>query len=388
MRRGLIAIMLALAAAAGCAKAIEPMPVTTTAAPADAAPSPEAPDKLTLVAAGDLITQPELVAQAATDAKAAGRTGRDFTQILAALREPVISADLALCHMETPLARPQDPPTGYPIFNAPPELADGVAALGFDACSTASNHTLDYGEAGIGRTLTGLDRVGVRHAGSARNKAEADTPTIVDVRGVKVGLLSYTFSFNGIERPAGKAWIANLIDERAILAEARKAKRAGAQIVVLSLHAGTEYQHEPDIGQLGLARTILASPDVDLIIGHHVHVVQPFERVGGKWVAYGVGNVLVRFPDGSPEETQDAVVPRFTFTRSGGTWHVTAVEVRGTWMEYEPKERIVDLATALGRKDVTGERRATYQRAYDRIKRWINAQGAAGAGLVVARPGE
>ncbi|NUT35120.1 MAG: CapA family protein [Hamadaea sp.] len=341
----------------------------------------------TLAAAGDLLVQPELVAQAAADARAAGRQGRDFTAILGALRPAIAGADLGLCHMETPLARPQDPPTGYPIFNAPPELAGAVADLGFDACSTASNHTLDYGEAGVRRTLDGLDRAGVRHAGSARSRQEAVTPTVVVVRGVKVGLLSYTFSFNGVPRPDGKAWIANLIDERAILAEARAAKAAGAEIVVLSLHAGTEYQHEPDSGQVGLARTLLASPDIDLIVGHHVHVVQPFEQIDGEWIAYGIGNVLTRFPDGSPENTQDAVVPTFTFTRGTDGWRVTAVEVRPTWMEYAPKERIVDLAAALGRSDVTGERREAYQRAYNRISRWVNARGAAADGLVIARPG-
>lgn len=355
---------------------------------APGAPHKFAAQTITLAAAGDLIVQPELVAQAAADARATGRNGRDFTAILGALRPEIAAADLGLCHMETPLARPQDPPTGYPIFNAPPELAEAVADLGFDACSTASNHTLDYGEAGVKRTLDGLDQAGVRHAGSARTRQEAVTPTVVTVRGVKVGLLSYTFSFNGVSRPDGKAWIANLIDERAILAEARAAKAAGAEIVVLSLHAGTEYQHEPDVGQVGLARNLLGSPDIDLVVGHHVHVVQPFERVNGKWIAYGIGNVLTRFPDGSPESTQDAVVPTFTFTRGTDGWRITAVEVRPTWMEYQPKERIVDLAEALGRADVTGERREAYQRAYNRINRWVTARGAARDGLVVARPGD
>ena len=67
--------------------------------------------------------------------------------------------------------------------------------------------------------------------------------------------------------------------------------------------------------RLGLARQLLGSPDIDLIIGCLVHVVQPFEKINHRWVAYGMGNLTTRFPDGSPESTQDAVVPEFTFTR-------------------------------------------------------------------------
>ncbi len=348
--------------------------VAATIAPTSA-PPPPAVTEFTLVATGDFISQPELSEQAVAEG--------GFGKILGSLAPMVSSADLAICHMETPFAAPGDAWTGYPIFNAPPFLADAAAQLGYDSCSTASNHTIDYGWEGMVRTLDGLDRVGIKHAGSARSPAEATTPTIVQARGVKVGHLSYTFSFNGLPLPDDKPWSSNILDVDAILAEARRARDAGAEVVVLSLHWGTEYQNEADEGQIGLANELLASPDIDLVIGTHAHVVQPMQRIGTKWVAYGMGNIMVRFPDGSPENTQDAHLARYTFSKTGTGWQVSKVEILPTWMEYHPTARVVDLPTELTRPDLTEDQRATYRRAYDRIARWITALGADQAGLVV-----
>lgn len=280
-------------------------------APVNSSPGTGPKDRLTVVAAGDLLVHPELTAQATADARAAGLPGEDFTQVLAAVRPVVSQADLAICHMETPLAEPTGPFTGYPIFSVPPTLADAAAWAGFDTCSTASNHSLDTGLAGIRRTLDKLDRVGLRHTGTARDEQEALRPNILDVGGVKVAHLSYTVGFNGIPRPPGQEWAANLLEREAVLAEARRAREQGAEIVILSAHWGTEYRNEPDDTQLNLARELLASPDIDLIIGHHAHVVQPFEKIDGKWVAYGLGNLTTY---GSAEPTRQSVVPRFTFT--------------------------------------------------------------------------
>jgi hypothetical protein len=374
----LIAVGLAVPA---CAQTGQPLPV---AAPVAVSPSPAT--SFTVVTAGDLLVHPPLTDQAAADARELGRPGHDFTRVLAAVKPIVSAADLGVCHMETPLAPASGPFTGFPLFSVPPQLADAAADAGFDTCSTASNHSLDTGEEGIARTLAGLDRVGLKHTGTARSRAEAATPTIVDVRGVRVAHLSYTFSLNGIPLPEGKPWAANLIDPRAILAEARRARRAGADVVLLSLHWGTEYQHEADDGQLDLAAELLGHPEIDLIIGHHVHVVQPFQRIGGKWVAYGLGNLTTRFPDGSPEDTQDAVVARFTFSRiADARWAVTGVDVLPTWMEYYPQARVVALPGALTASTLDAERRTAYLRAYKRITYWVSSLGARNAGLVVLR---
>ena len=85
-------------------------------------------------------------------------------------------------------------------------------------------------------------------------------------------------------------------------------------MVVASLHCCLEYRHEPTEEQVAAVGTLLASPDVDLVLGHHAHVVQPFERIAGEWAAYGLGNHIAQHSTrGYP--TEDSVLARFTFTR-------------------------------------------------------------------------
>jgi poly-gamma-glutamate capsule biosynthesis protein CapA/YwtB (metallophosphatase superfamily) len=385
MRRVPLGLLLLFVLVAGCDRPFgqaHTSPSRRMAASKPPAPAPKT--QITVAAAGDLFSPPELSDQAATDARAAGRTGHDYTQILAAVRPLVSKADLAICHMETPLADPAGPFTGYPIFSVPPELADAAAWAGFDTCSTGSNHSLDTGLAGIRRTLDNLDRVGLHHAGTARSAQEAARTNIINVAGVKVAQLSYTEFFNGIERPPGQEWEAKLIDRDTILAEARRAREQGAQIVILSLHWGTEYQNEPDGYQVGTAPELIASPDIDLIIGHHVHVVQPFEKFGNKWVAYGLGNLITRFDDSSPENTREAVVPEFTFTRTAtGRWEVTRIQVHATVMQYHPAARLVDLVSAINDPQTPADRRADYSRILQQITQYVDMRGAQAAGLQI-----
>jgi poly-gamma-glutamate capsule biosynthesis protein CapA/YwtB (metallophosphatase superfamily) len=386
MRRASVGLLLLLFAfVAGCDG---PFGQTHTGPPRRVAasnpPASASRNQITVAAAGDLFSPPQLSDQAAADARAAGRTGHDFTQVLAAVRPLVSKADLAICHMETPLAEPSGPFSGYPIFSVPPELADAAAWAGFDTCSTASNHSLDTGLEGIRRTLDNLDRVGLHHTGTARSAQEAARSNIIDVAGVKVAQLSYSEFFNGIPRPQGQEWEANLIDRDAILAAARRAREQGAQIVILSMHWGTEYQNAPDDYQLSVARELIASPDIDLIIGHHVHVVQPFERIGDKWVAYGLSNLITRFADGSPENTQEAVVPEFTFTRTAsGRWEVTRVQVHATFVQYHSAARLVDLASAINDPQTSADRRADYTRILQQITQYVDMRGALAAGLQI-----
>lgn len=378
--------LVGLSAACGAGPNRATPPASADQSPA-ATPAAERPTTLTVAAAGDLLVHEALTEQAAADAAASGRPGHDFTQVLAAVAPVLRKADLAICHMEQPLAPPEGPFTGWPLFSAPPRLADAAAKAGFDTCSTASNHSLDTGLAGVTRTLDNLDRVGIAHHGTARNRREARAPNLLDVRGVPVAQLSYTASFNGIPLPEGKPWVANALDPEVIITDARRAREAGAEIVIASLHWGTEYQVEPDISQLDLAEQLLAAPEIDLIIGHHVHVVQPFERIGDEWVAYGMGNLTARFPDGSPPNTQDAIVPTFTFQEvRPGQWRVTDVTAVATWMEYYPQARVVNLPEALSDPDLPAEARDRYQAAFDRITEYADQRGALAAGLTLVQP--
>lgn len=295
----------------------------------------------TLLASGDLLPHSPLHDQARTDGTASG-TDYDFRPMLAGIRDRIQAADLALCHLETMLSYDNSRLSGYPRFLAPNQLADAVADAGYDACSVASNHALDRGSAGMVSTLGHLDRVGVRHAGGARSAEEQATPDLYDVRGVRVGHLSYAYGFNGFEIPADAPWTVNRIDAAAILAEAARVRAAGSEFTVLSLHWGAEYRHAPTAEQEALASQLLASPDVDLIIGHHAHVVQPVGRIGEEVVVYGMGNLLSNQRNDTRVGTQEGVLLtlRVQERSPGGGFTVTAVTATPTFVEV-PGFRVV-----------------------------------------------
>ena len=201
------------------------------AAPAPAA-AQERPVRLTVAASGDLLIHTPIAQRAL--ALGGGRR-YNFAPLFAPVRRRIAGADLALCHMETPLV--PGPVQGYPSFRTPPDLARSVRQVGWDACSTASNHSLDAGQYGVDTTLRALRRAGVRAAGTARSARERGRTTMLRVRGVRVALLSYTAISNGQAVP--HPWTVNWASPRLILADARRARRRGARIVIVNLHWGT-----------------------------------------------------------------------------------------------------------------------------------------------------
>ncbi|MBG0850820.1 CapA family protein [Streptomyces spinoverrucosus] len=382
-RQVALALTAVLAAAAAC-QARDEEPVARPGPPAATAATAAGPRAFTLVATGDVLPHTSVIEQARFDA---GGLGHDFVPMFAGVAPVVSRADLALCHMETVFGE-NGRYSGDRVFRSPPEIAQGLADTGYDSCSTASEHTLDDGTRGIRRTLDALDRAGLRHAGSARTVEEALTVTILPAGTARVAHLAYTLGPRGHRRPpAGQPWPVNLIDESRILADAQTARRAGADVVVLSLHWGTEWQDQPDQQQLSLARTLTAAttggrPDIDLIVGTHAHVPQAYEKVNGTWVIYGMGNQVAgqmtnrrRAPD--PRANQ-STIGRFTFAppaRPGGRWEVTKAEYIPQLFDIDAG-RVVNLNTALAQgADVTGVR--------ERIQQVVLGRGAAKDGLVM-----
>jgi poly-gamma-glutamate capsule biosynthesis protein CapA/YwtB (metallophosphatase superfamily) len=325
---------------------------------------------LTLVASGDVLPHGPVLRRAADDGARAGQR-YDFRPMLAELRPLVAGADLALCHLEVPLSRDGRAVASWPSFNAPPELAAALRWAGYDACSTASNHAMDRGAGGVAATLDVLDRAGLRHDGTARDAAEAAASTIVDVRGLRVGLLSYAYGLNSGRLPSGQPWLVNLIDPARIVEDARAARRAGARFVVVLLHWGQENQAAPTPSQRELARRLLAAPEVDLILGHHVHVVQPIERVGGKWVAYGMGNSLSnQTPACCAAGSQDGVLVQVTIARDGDAPRVRAVRYVPTWVEH-PTFRVRPVPGALADRSLAPQARQALEASGDRTRRAV-----------------
>lgn len=344
--------------------------------------APKGPRQITIAGSGDILVHPPTWQQGRSDAKKAGRDGYDFDPMFADISPVISAADLAICHMEAPMGpgSPQD----FPRFRAPTDMAAAIKTAGYDACSTSSNHALDQGEKGVYDNLDALEAAGLGHTGTFRSPAQRAKPVIYQVNGVKVGHLSYAMHFNGLKPPPGKEWLANRIDVPAIRAAAAATRKAGAQIIVLSAHWGKELVHEPSGDQLYWARQLIRDPNIDLIIGHHAHVVQPFEKVGDKWIAYGVGNTLARH-DFPIDANREGVIATFTFTEQPNhRWRVTRAQATPIWLSLKPTIRVVDLPAAIKHMPEIDRRRTLYTAAIDRITSYLNARGAGKAGLEIA----
>src|SRR3954453_16234251 len=225
---------------------------TPTPTPTAGRPGPPRAVRLTIGVSGDLLPHLPIVARARS---LAGGRGYEFGPLLRPIRHWVRRNSLSLCHVETPLTPAT--PTGYPLFNSPPAIARAIRATGFDACSMASNHSLDRGQAGINATRRALARFGVPHTGSFSSRRQRRRPLMLTARGVRVAFLAYTQMTNGIPLP--HSWSVNIARAGRILRDARRARRAGARIVIVNLHWGTEYRHAPDAFQRSLARRLARS---------------------------------------------------------------------------------------------------------------------------------
>jgi poly-gamma-glutamate synthesis protein (capsule biosynthesis protein) len=231
--------------------------------------------EFTVAASGDFLIHGPVAARALANG---GGRRYDFRPMFRSIRARIAGADLALCHMETPLV--PGPVQGYPSFRTPPALAGDAKAIGWDVCSTASNHSLDAGQFGIATTLRALDRADVRHTGTARSPAEARRSTILETKGIEVAFLSFTAVSNGQAVP--HPWSFNWASAGRILADARKARRRGADAVIVNLHWGTEFSHAISASPAALAERLTRSPAITAVVGQHVHVVQPIRWVNRK----------------------------------------------------------------------------------------------------------
>ena len=322
----------------------------STAASPKPSPTPTGAAQITLAFTGDMLASDEMLTQAQRDA---GGAGYSFGAMLANVAPILSKADWAICHQETPVSDNDKGVRGYPSFNAPFELAQAEKQAGYDACDTASNHTADLGDGGITATLGTLDRFGIQHTGSFRTEAEAQRPTIYDVKGVKVGHLAYTFGLNNGTH-VSQPWMVNIINIGRIKAQAHQLKKDGADIVVVSVHDGIEQNQTPSADQIRIDNAIMSSPDVDLIVGAHAHVVQPIKRLpDGRWIVYGVGNFLAQQSDGvtaaDPNPpNRDGVIVEPTFTRVGGHYKITRMGYVPTFVS-TPSDQ-VELAPDFSRK--------------------------------------
>ncbi|MGK2955812.1 MAG: CapA family protein [Solirubrobacterales bacterium] len=312
------------------------------------------PARFTVSASGDLLIHTSVW----EDALAFGNGRRfDFDPMFRSVRRYIAGADLAICHVETPITT--GPPSGYPIFSAPAALAAGIRKAGWRACDTASNHSLDQGQAGIRETSRLLNAQKVRHTGSAASRRAARRPVVLDAGPAKVGLVAYTDATNGIRRPHG--WSVNLLPAadparkkaRIVRRDVKRTLAAGADTVIVNVQWGDENSPVPNHSQRALARRIVKIDGVAAIAGQGPHVVQPIDRIGGKFVIFSSGNLLSNqsAAAGLPTATQDGMIALLGFAETARGWKVKRVDYVPTLVE--PNGHRI-LATGRGRRNHPG----------------------------------
>ncbi|MDR0496579.1 MAG: CapA family protein [Treponema sp.] len=246
------------------------------------------PDYITIVAVGDNLIHEQIL-------RASNENGAySFESIYDNIKSYILPADIAFINQETLLGGEEFGFSGYPQFNTPQTMGDAIMAAGFNVVNHANNHTMDKGEKAVFATMDFWDtnpRITV--LGIHRSEEQRSNPKLVKINNITLGFLSYTYGTNGIPVPRDKPYLVSLIN-REIMAKEIDALRPLCDFLVVSMHWGEEYQHNYSKNQESLA-AFLAEQNVDLVIGHHPHVLQPIEyiaRPDGKLMLcfYSLGN--------------------------------------------------------------------------------------------------
>lgn len=304
---------------------VRPPAATAALSPSPPPDAPPQPVTATIGAVGDVMAMQSQVTSAWRDS-----TGSyDFSPSFAALSPWLAGVDLMCANLETPLAgaeagysgpapaKPTPAPDGSAVkgelqtFNAPDALAAALKGAGFDVLTTANNHCLDRGGAGLLRTAQTLRGAGLTQLGTYLSEADRDAPRVLDVNGIRVGLLAWTFSVNGNEgvlSSESRAYAVARLDKARMAEDIRRCREAGAEFLIAFPHWDVEFMSAPSANTRKLAAWLL-SEGADAVLGSHPHVVQPAEYVtvqrDGKpytgLVVYSMGNFLSNMSP-SPED--------------------------------------------------------------------------------------
>ena len=315
-------------------------------------PEPELPVSLEILCVGDIMVhEPQIPSQYDN------ATGTyDYTNNFQYVKPYIEKADLALGNFEGTFGGA--PYKGYPAFSAPDELATALKGAGFDVIITANNHMTDRGHDGVLRTLDVLEGKGLVTAGSRRDPA-GPRYALTTVEGITVGVVAYTYetsgsgpevSINGSFIPERTAALLNSFSYNRLEGDMAKigqtmteAREAGAELVILYLHWGEEYQRAPNQWQRQIAEKAAAELGADIIFASHPHVLQEMSLIPGKKqgqqvpVFYSMGNFI-------SNQRQETLQNRFTeqgmiarvnleFMKSTGTITSIGIDATPTWVD-------------------------------------------------------
>lgn len=211
-------------------------------------------------------------------------------------------ADVVFGNLEGPISDKGENVGSIYSFRHNPKAIEGLTYAGFNILSLANNHAFDYTRKALEDCLINLSDAGIDYVGAGFNEEEAYSPLIKEVKGIKIGFLAYTNlgpeAWKATENNSGIAWISENEFEK--IKQNIKSAKEKVDVLIVSLHAGEEYQKTPTQFQIDFAK-IATDAGADIFVGHHPHVVQPNENYDNGYIFYSLGNFI--FDQSFSEET-------------------------------------------------------------------------------------
>jgi len=281
----ILPILLLVFLMTGCFKKEEPKEK-----PKDKEPIVEEPKEenysFSLVAVGDA-----LIHNGIYNSAYVGNNNYDFKKMFTHIKPIIQQYDLAFYNQETSIGGKDIGVSTYPNFNSPDEIGLDLIDAGFNLINLATNHTIDRGaKAATYSANFWKNQKDVYAVGNYASQEDRDEVIIKEKNGISYSMLGYTYGTNGIAIPAGKDYLVNVYNYEKAKADIERV-RDKVDILIVSMHWGVEYTHTPTAEQKKQAKD-LADLGVDIIIGHHPHVIQPIEFIGDTLVIYSLGNFI------------------------------------------------------------------------------------------------
>lgn len=251
--------------------------------------------KISFLGAGDNIVYYGTVRDAQKNASVSGDRAYNFKPIYSEVASLIENADVSFINQETLMCGDGYAFSYYPMFNGPQDMGHDLAELGFDVIGMANNHMLDKGSNGLLKTIEFWDTVPVTTVGGYKNKEDYNTIRVHEEQGVKIAFLAFAEHTNGLSPSKNNEVYIPYLNEANIDELVAKAKEV-ADLVFVSVHWGDEGAFKPNDNQKKYAK-IFADSGVDVVIGHHPHVIQPVEWIEGKegnktLCVYSLGNFM------------------------------------------------------------------------------------------------
>lgn len=345
----------------------------------DPEPTEDTYTDIRIAAAGDIMFH-DTQLESAYDAES---NTYHFESVFEDVKSIFSSADLALANFETTTAGPSVGFRGYPTFNSPDETIDAIKYAGIDVLTTANNHSLDTGSQGLKRTVELIREKGLESVGTYDEKPDSRV-LMQDVEGIKIAILSYTESTNGLgdQYPAEELnAMINLMDKDIIMEDIQAAKELEADLIIAFMHWGIEYAEEPNDKQIEFAE-MMAKEGVDIILGSHPHVIQRSEMLTvddhETFVIYSMGNFVSNQRKetlGDDHElTEDGIIVNFDIRKDKETKETTIenVEYVPTWVYRDQEDgqskytyRILPIEEFLNSTDISEAFRERMERSLE-----------------------